>query len=418
MPDERTSIDRSEGGREPAAAQGTTRREALQLCAAAAAAGLGWPQPGPENAGTRQSASGAAADGYDALDIALGMLQRAEPDSKQGLSTHAPMVAEALCALGHGERAPGWVARYRAPLLRLPEPREPIRPEHWRSALGARLHAPSWEAALERWGDWKELFTAELAEAPWREVVDTWASRLAPGLCSAATHGVIRTAHAARGLARRESVERRGELARALAYWAAAYQELPARESGGQTAASYQQALERLPLYWDEHGQAPGGNIVNGLRQAGALPGFSAARDLLAMPDDVPAALSALTATFARAYLRHGTQPRSIATIAFVHAVTAPSALRRLLPYLRPETSRGALPYAWQAAAGIYAAYARRGDAGREPEPTLTRAELAARAVENGDEHAIKFTEALLGEHALNPDPVYLAAAQDALARL
>jgi hypothetical protein len=38
--------------------------------------------------------------------------------------------------------------------------------------------------------------------------------------------------------------------------------------------------------------------------------------------------------------------------------------------------------------------------------------------VENGDEHAIKFTEALLAEHALRPDPAYLAAAEDAVERL
>ena len=32
----------------------------------------------------------------------------------------------------------------------------------------------------------------------WAGIADTWSSRLAPGLCAAATHGVIRTAHAAR----------------------------------------------------------------------------------------------------------------------------------------------------------------------------------------------------------------------------
>jgi protein-S-isoprenylcysteine O-methyltransferase Ste14 len=32
--------------------------------------------------------------------------------------------------------------------------------------------------------------------------------------------------------------------------------------------------------------------------------------------------------------------------------------------------------------------------------------------------HAIKFTEVMLAEHKLNPDPVYLAAAEDAIGRL
>jgi hypothetical protein len=136
----------------------------------------------------------------------------------------------------------------------------------------------------------------------------------------------------------------------------------------------------------------------------------------------VAAALSELTATAARLYLSHGTKGRSVATIAFVHGVTGPCALRRLLPHLRPETARAALPYAWQAVAGIYAAYARREnvtwreDAGDGP--AMAPPELAARAGAHGDEHAIKFTEALLGEHALRPDPAYLAAARDGVSRL
>ena len=39
--------------------------------------------------------------------------------------------------------------------------------------------------------------------------------------------------------------------------------------------------------------------------------------------------------------------------------------------------------------------------------------DLIDSAVATGDEHAIKFTEACLREHALNPKPVYLAAARD-----
>jgi hypothetical protein len=229
---------------------------------------------------------------------------------------------------------------------------------------------------------------------------------------------VIRTAHAARALGRRETGERRAELARGLAYWASAYQELPGREERGPAAADYGQALERLPLYRDTHGSVPAGNIVNGLREAGNLPGFADARDMVSPTADLQASLSELTRTAARAYLRHGTQGPPVATIAFVHAVTGPTALRRLAPHLRPETARAALPYAWQAMAGIYAAYAHRENPVRDPAPRLAPEELVARAVDNGDEHAIKFTEALLAENAIRPDPAYLAAAEDAVQRL
>lgn len=386
----------------------TTRRRTLELCAGAAA----WSF----------SRAGLLAAGPDvddeALDPAWRLLHAQEPESKQGLSTHAPMVVEALCALGHGSQAERWVREYRAPLLRLAPPSQRIDPERWRSALGAVAGARSWEEALARWADWRDFFAAELDRSPWPEVLDRWAGRLAPGLCAAATHGVIRTAHAARALSRRDTPVRRAELARGLAYWAAAYQELPARAGGGIQSATYAQALERLPLYWDRYGRFPSGNIVNGLREAGMLDGFEEARDLVAPPPNVSGALSALTATAARAYLRHGTQGRTIAAIAFVHGVTGPTALRRLAPHVRPATAAAALPFAWQALAGIYSAYARRDDRAPAPAPASAADELAARAVRNGDEHAIKFTEALLSEHALQPDPAYLAAAADAVGRL
>ena len=62
---------------------------------------------------------------------------------------------------------------------------------------------------------------------PWRpDVLDRWVGRLAAGMSAAATHGVIRTAHAARALGRRETPECLAELTRGLACWAAAYEEL------------------------------------------------------------------------------------------------------------------------------------------------------------------------------------------------
>ena len=171
-----------------------------------------------------------------------------------------------------------------------------------------------------------------------------------------------------------------------------------------------------MPLYWEAFGRRPDGrNIVEVLRHVRELDRFAAVRDLIAQPADLSAAISALTATFSRVYLRHGTKHD---TIAFVHAVTGPCSLRRLAPHIKPETARAALPYAWQAAAAIYSAYARPDDKPREPESKLGRAELIARALNSSDEHAIKFTEVMLSEFGLNPDPAYLAAAEDAIQRL
>ncbi len=349
-----------------------------------------------------------------ALDEVLRRIHGQEPSSVQGLSTHAPMVAEALCVLGYGDRAMAWLDAHDRPMIEIPIAGRHIDRNSWRSALGPVRGASTWEKSLPRWGDWVALFREELAEAAWREVLERWVVRLVAGLSAAATHGVIRTAHAVRALARRETPERLAELARGLAYWAAAYEELPAAASRA-AQAGYAAALARVPLYQDDHPSAPGGNIVSGLRHARTVAGFAEVRDLAASPADLAAALSSLTATFARTYLHHGTRDHAIA---FVHAVTAPCALRKIAPHVAPETARAALPYAWQAAAAIYCIYARRGPAPAQAGATLAPAELAARAVENGDDHAIKFTEALLVENSLSPDPAYLAAAEDAVARL
>lgn len=382
------------------------RREVLRTISLAAVAPFAGA-PG-SCAGPRPAPSRAGPD--DALDEAYRRMQALEPRVRQGLSTHTPMAVEALAALGHPERIAVWMEEDRASLREVPVASSPIDPARWREALGLKADAPDWNAQNARFGDWVAFFTRELAEAPWPDVLDRWTVRLAPGLCAAATHGVIRTAHAARALSARVTPERRAELARGLGYWASAYQELPVRKRAGEPAGSYAAALARLPLHTDVHADTPRGNIVAGLRAAARLEGFADALDLVAHDEDTGAALSALTRVTAAAWLRHGTRHDGIA---FIHAVTGPVALRRLAPHVQPGSARRALPYAWQAAAGIYAAYARRSDPEPDAEsrPVLAPGEIAGRASESRDPHVVKFAEALLSEHAVAPDPVYLAAA-------
>ena len=59
------------------------------------------------------------------------------------------------------------------------------------------------------------------------------------GICAAATHGVIRTGHAARSLEQRESPLRVRELAEGLGYWAATYEELPGDDRSGELGLSH-----------------------------------------------------------------------------------------------------------------------------------------------------------------------------------
>jgi hypothetical protein len=124
--------------------------------------------------------------------------------------------------------------------------------------------------------------------------------------------------------------------------------------------------------------------------------------DLVGTAGDLSGSLSELTETCAGIYLAN---PRGL--VAFVHAVTAPSALRLVAPYLTAAEARGAARYAWQACAAIYAWYAT------VPPPALasltpppaTPDVLMDRAVAAGGAHTIKFTEACLREYALHPAP-------------
>jgi hypothetical protein len=90
--------------------------------------------------------------------------------------------------------------------------------------------------------------------------------------------------------------------------------------------------------------------------------------------------------------------------------------VRNLASHVKPETASLAARYVWQAAAGLYAAFAVRDPAsGEVAPPALSIDDLIDRAIANGDEHAIKFTEACIGEYGLNRKPVYLAAASHAI---
>jgi hypothetical protein len=106
--------------------------------------------------------------------------------------------------------------------------------------------------------------------------------------------------------------------------------------------------------------------------------------------------------------------------VAFVHTVTAPSALRLLMPYLAEADARLAARYAWQACAAIYAWYSTApppATGGYTP-PSEDPDTMIDRAVAAGGAHTIKFTEACLREYALHPQAVYLVAARDVVERV
>ncbi len=339
----------------------------------------------------------------DAMEQALEMLACTGPEFGGGLANHAPMAAEALIAMNRGDAVTAWVERYRRRLDGRPESRKPIASAEWQAALGD----------YSRVADWVVFFNRELSEKSWRTVIGEWAARLSPGLVAAAFHGVLRTAHAARSLSRKETEARKRELAEGLAYWAASYYVLPSTRTSRAGSLKPSQAIKQVALLPAE--RRGRGLITDALRGLEGFEPFTGVADLVDPNIEAERFLSDLTETFARTFLANA---HSGNVIALIHAVTGPSSIRLLLPYATPEAQRDLLRYGWQAAAAIYSGYGRTAEFGAQDDDAPNREELIERAVSNSDDHAIKFTEACLREHAVNPQPVYLLAARNAVEKL
>jgi hypothetical protein len=374
---------------------------------------------------------------YASLDEALEMLRPYGPELHNGNSNHAPMAAEAMCALGRGDAVIDWVDRYRRSLQPARTSHSIIRQSEWRDALG---HS-------DRVADWQAFFANELAEHPWSEVLDRWVARLAPGIIAAAAHGAIRTAHAARSLAASQNEARLYELAAGLAYWAAEYRTLPGMLDPGigsatppgesefaqrpsmppgasnlvrrsmmsttMTPARAIEAIELLPVA--RRGVLK--SLTGALLELDTFDPFRGVIWMIEVPHDSAAVLSELTNGFAEVLLTNATTP--LLTIAFVHCLTAIYAVRNLAPHLSSETTRSAVRYGWQAAAALYTVLGTKAHSTVDDvTPAFKRDELTDRAIRSGDEHAIKYTEACLSEYVLSPSPIYLRAADHAISWL
>jgi hypothetical protein len=338
---------------------------------------------------------------YTMMEPALEFLAPYGPDLRNGLTSHGPMAVEALAALGRADAVMPWLERYRKGLLPRPAPRERIAGDGWRAALG---HA-------DREADWEALFADQLAEAPWRDVLGRWTARLTPGISANATHGVIRTGHAVRSLEDAVKPARLRELGDGLASWAANHQTLPTGtvRSGTLPARAAIARVNRVPMAE----RTFTGTIVSSLAGLANQAEFAEAISLLDVRPSPAQVLSELTETFARVYLANAHDV--LTTIVFVHGITSLAALRTIVPYLPDDVARTATQYAWQASAALYAAFGTAPATTAEITTSESVDSLVDRAIANGDEHAIKLTEACLREHAIAPSPAYLAAARHAI---
>lgn len=343
--------------------------------------------------------------GMTSLDQALDRIAATHPEYSAGgydtLANHAPMAVEALAVLGQGAHIEPYLARV-LPTLRRLDPRRPSALA-WTDRLGAEI--PVAIAAFEH----------DLLDGDWRAVVGGALPRLLPGAITGALHGLLRVAHAIRALEQRDTPARRRELAHGLGYWAARYVRLPG-EPGERPDAGFDMlaALDEVP-----DTSAPArevGLILDRALLVSAEPSFAR---LVARVDfsthDWSTQVGRLARAAARLYLA-----RPGNGFSYLHAVTSSSALRLLAPVMDEPTRDAALCYVWQAIAAVHAS-------GRSTPispsraaadlPVLLPADVPAQAARSLDDHTIKLCEALLREHAIDPDAVLMRAAAAELAR-
>ena len=357
------------------------------------------------------------------LDEALERFHIADLEYAGGRANHGPMAAEALESIGHQALIPALVDLYAPRLLPAEKGRLLLDAEELVAARGRP----------ERRADWVATFEARLEREDWRALVRRVVPDLLPGLFASAGHGLLRTAHAVRGLEREDSPLRRRELARGLASWAAREQTLPGRPGARARAADRSRGLaaffEALPR---SDGGAGGDELfVEAARRLDADRDFRASIEAAPTPAEgaeVEAWLVELARVGAGLYLAHPG-----ARIAYAHAVTLPVALRELVPLLGAEPARAGAGYVLQAVAALHTlsgggggqgGSARAGpaaaeSAGAELDPsTESWDEIRYRAACSIQEHAIKLAEACWRLHAVTPDRVFRLAAADAALRL
>ncbi len=333
------------------------------------------------------------------FDTILEFLEPWGPDLKNGLSNHAPMASEALYTLGKSESIFPWLEKYGKEFQKKKSPKGEIEIQTWKESLGKSELFPEWE----------KFFREQISSSSWQQILSSWVPNLAPGICADATHGVIRTGHAARSLGRKETHLRIGELASGLAVWASTYLELPSSYDS-DSDLSPKDAIGKVPFVPKEKKKFSG-TIVSSLEGLHDFPEFRPVIGFVKSPVQTENRISELTEIFSKVFLKNTDD--LLTAIVFVHSVTSVSAFRNLLPYIKKTDQEKILQYSWQTSAALYSIFGKRNDFEiLEFGSIESREEMIESAIQHGDEHVIKFTEVCLKEYDLNPSPVYLAAAK------
>lgn len=320
------------------------------------------------------------------LDDALDRIHTTHLEYGPGFSDHAPMVVEALDLVDRSDTIASWLAGYASRLDLLGERDEP-------------------DELM-----WVERLDGEVAVRPWRDVVANRVIQLTDATAAAAGHGLLRTAHAVRGLMRSDTPSRRSELARALAYW-----EWRAERTGDITIRGGRPPLDVLadlvaPASTD-------GMISDRLRRV-VTPAFVEAIESVDVANELeadPASALMRITSVAATCLASAPPAGRFATL---HGLTSSIAARDLLGLLPPADQRRLVAGAWTTVAALWAGYGERSPLVSAAEDVPPDSEvLVERAVAFGDEHVIKVAVAVWAEEQATGDrPELRAAATAAIA--
>jgi hypothetical protein len=326
----------------------------------------------------------------DTLRILLDKQLTLPPDYRDGLSSHLPMALHALHVLGAGPtRLRAFYGRYAARFQgRRAAPPAPA-PADWRALRGTIDAFPALQAHFAR------AIAEDGVDLTLRAAVPA----LMPGVAGAALHGAIRTAHAV-------EAGHLGELAAALAYWAATAMELPPVPvaTGGEPFERWTERLQQAGDRWQ-----PGpGLISTGMRRAADTAAW---RELVAAPALPPEPLAALARFAAERYA-------ATRNFTVLHLVTGCRALAVLAPWCDAQAPAHALR-------AVVAAYLASGVGSRHTQPHRAPPDwltLRTGAIASDDDHIVKLVHAATDWSARcdrdgnGDDGIWRAAAATALA--
>jgi hypothetical protein len=282
-----------------------------------------------------------------------------------GFSMHLPMVLIAAFRMG---ATPAGLRRLATAKMQLPEASatsvQPIVAADWERELGKR-------GTFERY---RVFFAETLAQASVAAVLARFLPRLLEGLAASGFHALIRLSY---GL----DLGARDEIAAGLAYLASAFDPLGVSDARAENSGrSIREALAAAHLQ-SVGTSAPTGPIIEVIRKGMRAPAYAAGEAI----DEGQLSLRALAEVALQTYLA---KP----SIYTVHLVTATHALKLVDDHYRID--RPVLYTFWRCVLAMRVAVG----AATRPETAMPAAgsddwnALFAAAIDNSDDHAIKFT--------------------------